>query len=324
MFPKQYIGWCLVVLISTSSLVSTLTYPSQVYGSHHMAVNSEPWKPTVGMQIPRQQEGPVYRGERKFAEKPNALKKVALDDIDADIQTNQIGQESGFSWSNMIGMIMQMLFNGGGIQGPNKSDGLDNETGLAPSPWANLLSVGLKIISAVLGVTAGTDNNIDKVDNGGSSPMQGILAAVLSAVLGTRDPDQVATMAKQAGEFINIVVNLLDALKTSFSHRSIAARNLGRKDTMSDAAVASITLLKGYMKTLSTSDDQCMQMYVCEANRECAHDIGSSMFCQFGTYAASYILERSSNSTFDNYFEAGRRGRSGNNCRQSYHECNEV
>ncbi|XP_044728978.1 uncharacterized protein LOC123292396 isoform X2 [Chrysoperla carnea] len=296
MFPKQYIGWCLVVLISTSSLVSTLTYPSQVYGSHHMAVNSEPWKPTVGMQIPRQQEGPVYRGERKFAEKPNALKKVALDDIDADIQTNQIGQESGFSWSNMIGMIMQMLFNGGGIQGPNKSDGLDNETGLAPSPWANLLSVGLKIISAVLGVTAGTDNNIDKVDNGGSSPMQ----------------------------FINIVVNLLDALKTSFSHRSIAARNLGRKDTMSDAAVASITLLKGYMKTLSTSDDQCMQMYVCEANRECAHDIGSSMFCQFGTYAASYILERSSNSTFDNYFEAGRRGRSGNNCRQSYHECNEV
>lgn len=69
-------------------------------------------------------------------------------------------------------MIMQMLFNGGGVQGPNKSDGLDNETGLAPSPWANLLSVGLKIISAVLGVTAGTDNNIDKVDNGGSSPMQ--------------------------------------------------------------------------------------------------------------------------------------------------------
>lgn len=29
---------------------------------------------------------------------------------------------------------------------------------------------------------------------------QGILAAVLSAVLGTKDPDQVSTMAKQAGE----------------------------------------------------------------------------------------------------------------------------
>jgi len=29
---------------------------------------------------------------------------------------------------------------------------------------------------------------------------QGVLAAVLSAVLGSKDPDQVATMAKQAGE----------------------------------------------------------------------------------------------------------------------------
>lgn len=30
--------------------------------------------------------------------------------------------------------------------------------------------------------------------------LQSILAAVLSAVLGTKDPDQVSTMAKQAGE----------------------------------------------------------------------------------------------------------------------------
>lgn len=39
--------------------------------------------------------------ERKFAEKPNALKKVALDDLD-DIQTNSIS-DGGFSWSNMLG-----------------------------------------------------------------------------------------------------------------------------------------------------------------------------------------------------------------------------
>lgn len=42
--------------------------------------------------------------DRKFAEKPNALKKVALDDIDEDIQTNQIS-DNGFSWSNMLGGI---------------------------------------------------------------------------------------------------------------------------------------------------------------------------------------------------------------------------
>lgn len=45
-------------------------------------------------------------------------------------------------------------------------------------------------------------------------------------------------------QFINIVVNLLDALKTSFSHRSMSARSLGKKDTMSDAAVASLSMFK--------------------------------------------------------------------------------
>lgn len=45
-------------------------------------------------------------------------------------------------------------------------------------------------------------------------------------------------------QFINIVVNLLDALKTSFSHRSMSARSMGKKDTMSDAAVASLSMFK--------------------------------------------------------------------------------
>lgn len=47
--------------------------------------------------------------ERKFAEKPNALKKVALDDID-EIQTNSIS-DGGFSWSNMLGMCVNQTTN---------------------------------------------------------------------------------------------------------------------------------------------------------------------------------------------------------------------
>lgn len=39
-------------------------------------------------------------------------------------------------------------------------------------------------------------------------------------------------------------MNLLDALKTSFSHRSMSARSLGKKDAMSDAAVASLSMFK--------------------------------------------------------------------------------
>lgn len=39
-------------------------------------------------------------------------------------------------------------------------------------------------------------------------------------------------------------MNLLDALKTSFSHRSLSARSIGKRDTISEAAVASISMLK--------------------------------------------------------------------------------
>jgi hypothetical protein len=52
-------------------------------------------------------------------------------------------------------------------------------------------------------------------------------------------------------QFINIVVNLLDALKTSFSHRSMAARSLGKKDSVSDAAVAGLSLLKVWINVFS-------------------------------------------------------------------------
>lgn len=67
------------------------------------------------------------------------------------------------------GMIMQMLFNPGGTTGPNKSDSLDTDSS-SVSPWANLFSMGLKILTAILGGGASSDG-IDKVDNG-SSPMQ--------------------------------------------------------------------------------------------------------------------------------------------------------
>jgi hypothetical protein len=53
-------------------------------------------------------------------------------------------------------------------------------------------------------------------------------------------------------QFINIVVNLLDALKTSFSHRSMAARSLGKKDSVSDAAVAGLSLLKVWINIFSS------------------------------------------------------------------------
>ncbi|XP_034255459.1 uncharacterized protein LOC117653717 isoform X3 [Thrips palmi] len=317
MQQSQVIGWALVVLVGCSAVLPVLALPHQVPPPQQLQHRQYPV-----YQHPGQQQQP-HAEARKYAEKPNAMKKVPIDNDLDDIQTNQISQD-GFSWGSMLSMIMQMLFNGGAQAGPSKSEGLDDDSMAPASPWAQVLQVGLKILSHFLGGGAAAGDGIDKVDN--SSPMQGIIAAVLSTVLGSKDPDQVATMAKQAGEFINIVVNLLDALKTSFSHRSIAARSLGKKDSVSEAAVAGISVLKGYVRTFKTSDDNCMQKFLCEANRECSADQqgSSAIYCQLGSYAASFFLQRSTATPFDMYYEAGRRGRSQADCQQLYLQCNEV
>ncbi|XP_043285087.1 uncharacterized protein [Venturia canescens] len=276
------------------------------------------------------------RDERKFAEKPNAMKKVALDDID-DIGTNSIqeGGATSFSWSNMLGMLMQMILgqSASGIVGPSKND---VDEGAPASPWTNLLTVGFRVLGALLSGNQQSVDGIDKVDNQ-SSPMQGILTAVLGAFLGQgRDPSRVAEMAEQASQFINIVMNLLEALKTSFSHRSITARSLGRRDTIAEAAVASISMLKGYVRSMKSfsnfgkAEDEghrgCAERALCEASAECIAETQgtSSIFCQLGSYATSFVLQMQSGVGFEALYEAGRRGRSGEDCRTHFMDCNAI
>ncbi|XP_011291868.1 uncharacterized protein LOC101898190 isoform X1 [Musca domestica] len=311
-------AFILLAIVATNCLLLTYAYPqNEVYQRRLI---------TSRTQQQQQYQSPVYNpaveSARKYAVKPNASKKVALDNVEDEIEGNQIQEApNGFSWSNMLSTVLTMFFNGG-ANAPTKSDDVDG--GFGASPWANVISMGLKIINTLLGGGAPSDG-IDKVDNGGSPMQQGILAAVLSTVLGTKDPEQVNSMAKQAGEFIQIVMNLLDALKTSFSHRSLSARSMGKRDSVSDAAVASISMLKGYVRTYRNADNKCLQRYMCEANTECTREIGgSSIFCQLGSYATSYLLDRTSDGSFEQIYDAGRRGRSGFDCSQLYLECNEV
>lgn len=169
-------GWLLLAMLSCSLVVETVAYPQSV---GQFAPQYRP--PGVPAVVEAHDGGfvPSARyadAERKFAEKPNALKKVALDDIDEDIQTNQISDNNGFSWTNMLGTLMTMFFNNAAQAGPNKSDDVDTGLGgavggSATSPWANLISVGLRIVTSLLGGGAVNDG-IDKVDNGGGSPMQ--------------------------------------------------------------------------------------------------------------------------------------------------------
>lgn len=61
-----------------------------------------------------------------------------------------------------------LLGQGGGIASPSKND---IEDGAPVSPWTNLITVGFKVLSAILGGNQQSVDGIDKVDTQ-SSPMQ--------------------------------------------------------------------------------------------------------------------------------------------------------
>lgn len=182
-------AYLLLSIVASNCLLLTYAYPQQeVYQLQQQQQQQQQLS---------QPQSPVYRPEssgRKFAVKPNASKKVALDDIEDDIEGNQIqesvGGPGGFTWSNMLSTVMTMFFNGA-ANAPTKSDDVDGAIGLGGSPWANVISMGkwsrviqpkwrsnynlcftlgLRIINTLLGGGAPSDG-IDKVDNGGS-PMQ--------------------------------------------------------------------------------------------------------------------------------------------------------
>lgn len=122
MLSKSASGWCFATLLMSSLIMTTIALPQQQIAMRQQRLDPD---------------------NRKFAEKPNALKKVALDDLDDDIQSNQIGNNvNGFSLSNVIGSVLQMLFNGGLMAGPNKSDDVEPAPAFGQSPWAQIFQVG--------------------------------------------------------------------------------------------------------------------------------------------------------------------------------------
>ncbi|XP_076243611.1 uncharacterized protein LOC143184908 [Calliopsis andreniformis] len=279
MYYKQYIFLCLAMLV----LGQTATLPQS---------------PQYSQQL---QQG--MREDKKFIAKPNAVKKVAVEET--DLVNNNIIEEadnSGFSWTNIVSMAKQVLL-GKGAADPSKNE---IESDVPTSAWKSVISIALKIITAVIG--GPRYNNIEGLDKENEQPLQ----------------------------FSTLVMNLLEILRASFSQRSLAARSTGRRDTVSEAASASIVMLKGYMKSMrsmrnvgpSENEDQqgCAERAICEANAECVADARgtSSIFCQLGSYATSYVLQKQSGKGFESLYEAGRRGRIGGDCRALFVGCKAV
>lgn len=63
-----------------------------------------PQHPQYSQQYPEEYQEQQIREDRKFAEKPNAMKKVAIDDLE-DISTNQI------QVSNLYKIVFAYVFN---------------------------------------------------------------------------------------------------------------------------------------------------------------------------------------------------------------------
>jgi len=106
-----------------------------------------------------------------------------------------------------------------GSTGPSQTDRIEgiDLNGEDPFSLRNLAYLGLKLFLAVAGGSS-SSNSIEKNDN--FSPMQPLMGAVIGTLTGSDDPNEVAVMAKQATEVINLVVTLVEALTTSMSQRS--------------------------------------------------------------------------------------------------------
>jgi len=262
--------------------------------------------------------------ERKFAMKPNNKMKPGHPNMNFVPESETKQEETGgFSWGSIVGVLVQM-FVGGPVSEGGASDKMDTITALTRGDlsWGEMFSIGLEFVLNL--VRGGDINGIDRVDNG--SPLEGILATVISFFTDNDDPSEVGVMAKQASELFGLVVTLLDTLRTSFSQRSLEARSLGTSDPMADAAVAATTMLKTYIRNYNTEDDLCMQKFLCQANQNCVESTGDSgyLFCQIGTYGMSYLLEHQTYTPFEIFNDAGRRGRVGETCDEIFAECNEL
>ncbi|KAF2363663.1 Gamma-crystallin-related [Trinorchestia longiramus] len=229
--------------------------------------------------------------ERKFVSKPNDIKKIRSQIEKQNAAAAGDPQQTpehktGFQWGNLAGMALKMLVGGPTNNANDKADTI-SQLASGEMTWTKVISLVMEIILSLVG--GGDSNSIDRQDVQ-PGPVENIMSAVIAFLTGSQDPKEINIMAKQASELLGLAVSLLDALRTSFSQRSLEARSLGTSDPMADVAVATTSMVKSFVKTYSTEDDLCMQKYLCEANQECVDGTSDSgyLFCQIGTDSLIY------------------------------------
>lgn len=156
-------------------------------------------------------------------------RKFGAAPIDNNISedTSALAKEEGSLMTTVMELALKfvpMLIDTlSGSTGPSQTDRIEgiDLNGEDPFSLRNIAFLGLKLFLAIAG---GSSSGIDKSDNGENSVMQQlsqpIMGAVIGALTGSDDQQEVAVMAKQASEVINLVVTLVEALTTSMSQRA--------------------------------------------------------------------------------------------------------
>jgi len=101
-----------------------------------------------------------------------------------------------------------------GETGPSQTDRIEgiDLNGEDPFSWRNIALVGLKLFLAIAGGSSGAN---EKSDN----PIEPVMGAVIQALTGSTNRDEVSVMAKQATEVASLVISLAQALATSMSQK---------------------------------------------------------------------------------------------------------
>jgi len=346
MIGKQAKASILISFVILGSILPALCAPP----THHSqgrkyAVKSNNPKKVFHKQLPtleqQQQQQQQQAMQLQQQQQEQIMNKATDIGTASDITGGSNGGNPNFPWSflsNSLRQLFKIFFgmpnelNGNGLTpGSDKMDGPSAGQGFS---WGQVIGYGLKLLFVTLGGNdAEQHDGIDKigVEGGAGNPVQGLMKTLIGTMIGGGDESgQGENIAKQTGELINLVIALMNALKTSFSQRSILARSLGESNKLNDFTLATIDMSKAYVKTMNETTDGCKQQRICEAARECITDVESknSGLCHFISYATVNLMyyTQSNSKNYKSYLDASRKGRATQNqqdCKRLF-VCNEV
>lgn len=193
-----------------------------------------------------------------------------------------------------------------------------------------LVLVSLALVSAVNTTSGHRQAKAFRMDKektlGGNEISQflntkNIVKTIMKLVFGTSE-ESTAT----SRQVLNLLVKVLDMLKTSFTQRNArsASSTRGIKESVDDAAVAGISMAKGFVRSFLSSDQQCQQRHICDAAAQASRESRELgyLIAQLGGYASSYVFDGQKTNPLQSNSEAARVGRSGADCKQVYN-CSE-